>query len=86
MECVRTVSYSLIIKGSWSKRFFHLGVLGKRILSPYLFLLVIDVLSRLIQVGIENKSLMGIKLSNLLFAHDYFLLLLTVQIVKDSLV
>ena len=78
MECVKTVSYSLIINGKPFCSFTpSRGIRQGGPLSPYLFLLVVNVLSRSLQVGIQSGFILGIKLgrhcpilSHLLFVDD----------------
>ena len=87
MECVKSVSYSLIINGKSSCSFLpSRGIRQGDPLSPYLFLFVVDVLSRSIQIGIQNGFISGIKmgrhcpvLSHLLFA-DNFLFFLRAEV------
>lgn len=64
MECVGSVSYFLTVNGKSSKSFSpSRGLRQGDPLSPYLFLLVLDVLSRLIHLGINSNVLCGIKMS-----------------------
>ncbi|OMO71257.1 reverse transcriptase [Corchorus capsularis] len=77
-ECVSTVSYTIVINGKTSRGIFpSRGLRQGDPLSPYLFLLVIDSLSRMIQAGNDSKHIAGIKvsrscpeLSHLLFTDD----------------
>ncbi|XP_048499711.1 uncharacterized protein LOC104890046 isoform X5 [Beta vulgaris subsp. vulgaris] len=81
MNCVSTVSYSFIING---------GVCGDVLparglrqgdpLSPYLFILIADVFSKMIQQRVQEKALHGARasrsgpeISHLLFADDSLL-------------
>jgi hypothetical protein len=81
MQCVSTVSYSILINGSPSKPFNpSRGLRQGDPLSPYLFLLCADVLSCALLKQEASKHLKGIKigranqpLSHLLFADDSFL-------------
>ncbi|OMO94054.1 reverse transcriptase [Corchorus capsularis] len=78
LECVRCVSYTIVINGKSSRMILpSRGLRQGDPLSPYLFLLVIDALSRLIQVGMDTGYIEGLKLaincpeiSHLLFADD----------------
>ena len=80
MECVKTVSYNLIINGKLSSRLYpSRGLRQRDLLSPYLFLLVSDILSRMVLVEIQSQNVKGMVmnkyyaiLSHLFFA-DYFL-------------
>ena len=64
MECVSLVSFSMILSGKPTRRFCPTrGLRQEDPLSPYFFLLIIDVLSRMIKIGIQEKALRGIKLS-----------------------
>ena len=66
MECIRTVSYSLVINGKLSPKFSPIrGIRQGDPLSPYLFLFVVDVLSRLILKSAQAKVVVGLKLSRL---------------------
>lgn len=81
MECVSTVDF--VVQANGEARANVLPQRGLRQgdpLSPYLFLLVKDVLSRLIQKEINNHQLAGMKinrhcptLSHILFADDALL-------------
>ncbi|KAI8525452.1 hypothetical protein RHMOL_Rhmol13G0231200 [Rhododendron molle] len=83
MECVSTVQF--VIKANGEARANVSPRRGLRQgdpLSPYLFLLVKDVLSKLIQVELNNKHLSGMRinrhcpiLSHILFADDALLFL-----------
>ena len=62
-ECFSSVSYNIIVNGKKSGTIFpSRGLKQGDPLSPYLFLLVMDVLSRMLNKAIEVKSLEGIKL------------------------
>ncbi|XP_074266449.1 uncharacterized protein LOC141589722 [Silene latifolia] len=78
MACVTTVSFSVLINGSPSRRFApSRGLRQGDPLSPYLFILCAEVLSWLMRRAVENNSLHGIRIvpgapsvSHLLFADD----------------
>ena len=78
MKCVKKVTYSLIINGKPSNSFSpSRGLRQGDPLSPYLFLFVVDVLSRSLQRGMLSGLIKGIRigrhcptLSHLLFADD----------------
>ena len=62
-ECISSISYNIIVNGKKSNTVCPSRSLRQGdLLSSYLFLFVIDVLSRLIGNAIECKSLAGIKL------------------------
>ncbi|XP_048494745.1 uncharacterized protein LOC125494904 [Beta vulgaris subsp. vulgaris] len=66
MQCVTTVSYSIIVNGEPTSRFYPTcGLRQGDPLSSYLFILVMDVLSRMLTNGIADKSFEGIKISRL---------------------
>ena len=77
-ECISFVFYNIIVNGKHSRTSFpSRGIRQGDPLSPYLFLFVIDVLSRMINKSIESRSLISIKLgkdcpvlSHLLFVGD----------------
>lgn len=83
MQCVSTVKFQIFANGE--KRATINPTRGLRQgdpLSPYLFLLVIDVLSRLVSKEVEENRISGIKLkptcpilSHLFFADDAILFL-----------
>lgn len=82
-QCICSVKYSIMVNGG------HIGSVspsrGLRQgdpLSPYLFLLVADVFSKLMSKAVSNKAIGGIKmrrkcpmLSHLLFADDSLIFL-----------
>nr|XP_029151561.1 uncharacterized protein LOC114925942 [Arachis hypogaea] len=78
MECVSTTSMSVLINGSPTKPFkMERGLRQCDPLSPFLFVLVVDVLHRMIGVAVRNgwiaPLLVGrdnIELSHLQFAYD----------------
>lgn len=48
MNCVYLVSYNVIVSGKMSLKIWPAGGIGQGyLLSPYLFIMVIDILSRL---------------------------------------
>ncbi|CAN6556372.1 unnamed protein product [Malus baccata var. baccata] len=78
MGCVSPVKFAVILNGHSRNKFApSRGLRQGDPLSPYLFLLIGEVLFRLIQVAVENKSLDGVKLgvtgpvlSHIFFADD----------------
>lgn len=78
MQCITTVSYSIVLNGKKMGAIKpERGVRQGDPLSPYLFIIIADVLSRMIIDAANDKSLKGIKLSrycpiltHLLFADD----------------
>ena len=78
MECVSTVSYSLVMNGKSTPRFCPTrGLKQGDPLSLYLFLFGVDVLYRMIKNKVQTKSLVGLKLNkycpkltHLFFADD----------------
>lgn len=83
MQCVTTVRYSICVNGE-AKAQIHpkRGLRQGDPLSPYLFLIVKDVLSNLIQSAVDKKELSGMKinpqcpvLSHMFFADDALLFL-----------
>ncbi|OMO55184.1 reverse transcriptase [Corchorus capsularis] len=81
MQCISTVSYTLVMNGRPAGEIVpSRGLRQGDPLSPYLFLVVVDVLSRMIQDAIDDGSVKGIKLSkhcpvlsHLFFADDALL-------------
>ncbi|GLT58539.1 hypothetical protein SLA2020_314250 [Shorea laevis] len=78
MQCVTTVSYTVGINGNQTP-FFNpqRGLRQGDPLSPYLYLFIADVLSRLLMAATANKKITGYKIrrrspiiSHLLFADD----------------
>ncbi|GJX40550.1 hypothetical protein Tco_0255540 [Tanacetum coccineum] len=97
MECVTTTSFSISINGSLHG--FFKGKRGLRQgdpLSPYLFTLIMEVLTLMLQRGVQNASSFTyhrycskLELINLCFADDLFLFahgdVDSVKIIKDAL-
>ncbi|CAN6571052.1 unnamed protein product [Malus baccata var. baccata] len=83
MGCVTSVKFAVILNGHPGNKFApSRGLRQGDPLSPYLFLLIGEVLSRLIQDAVEKKSLDGIKLgitgsvlSHIFFADDMLIFL-----------
>ena len=81
MQCVTTVSYSVLINGEPSKKFKpSCGLRQGDSLSPYLFILVMEVFSQMISQEEVQGRLQGIKISrsspaisHLFFADDSLL-------------
>ena len=81
MECVKTISYNLVINGLPSSRVNpSRGLRQRDPLSPYLFLFVSDVLSRMILAEVNAHNVKGLVinkncpvLSHLFFADDSLL-------------
>jgi hypothetical protein len=67
MRCISTVSFVVLINGSTSP-FFHSekGLIQGCPLSPLLFLLMVEGLSRVIGEAKRSSSFPGIQISNLL--------------------
>ncbi|XP_074318601.1 uncharacterized protein LOC141655419 [Silene latifolia] len=78
MECVSSVSFSVLINGKPSRSFRpSRGLRQGDPLSPYLFIMCAEVLSSLMRRAVETNSLHGIRISSsapsishLLFADD----------------
>ncbi|XP_072090535.1 secreted RxLR effector protein 78-like [Arachis hypogaea] len=81
MECVTTSSMSVLINGSPSKPFkMEQGLRQGDPLSPFLFVLVVDVLHRMIGEAVRNGRISpllvgrdSVELSHLQFADDTIL-------------
>ena len=81
MFCVRSVSFSVLLNGSTILTFkTQRGIQQGYPLSPYLFILCSEILSRLIQKAEDNGDINSIKIarnapgiSHLMFADDIFL-------------
>jgi hypothetical protein len=78
MKCVNTVSFSILVNGQPSHRFKpHRGIRQGDPLSPYLFIMCVDVFSGMLTKS-ENQSLIiciataqdAHKISHLFFADD----------------
>lgn len=78
MTCVMTVTYSVMINGAPEGLIVpQRGLRQGDPLSPYIFILCVDVLSHLMHKAMEERSLMGVKIAatipavnHLLFAID----------------
>ena len=68
MACVTSTHFAILINVTLTS-FFHTsrGIIQGFALSPLLFLLVIEGLSRLISVTKDEGKIKGIKLSSLIF-------------------
>ncbi|XP_028082842.1 uncharacterized protein LOC114284149 [Camellia sinensis] len=83
MECVSTVSFSIFANGEKKASFVpSRGLRQGDPLSPYLFIIVADVLSKLISHSLQNREIFGFKitrlcptLTHLFFADDMLLFL-----------
>lgn len=81
LECVKTISYTLVLNGKFSCRVLpSRGLRQGNPLFPYLFLLVIDVLSRKILAEVNAHNIVGLSLnkfcpvlSHLIFTDDSLL-------------
>lgn len=83
MDCVITVQFSVVVNGE-NRAFFtpSCGLRQGDPLSPYLFILVAKILSKLITGGIQNKVISSLRmkrtcpiLSHIFFADDVLLFL-----------
>ncbi|KAB2625965.1 hypothetical protein D8674_017625 [Pyrus ussuriensis x Pyrus communis] len=78
MGCVKTVEFAIILNGQPGRPFIpSRGICQGDPLSPYLFILVGEVLARLIQQAVDKRQLTGVQLnfggpiiSHLFFADD----------------
>jgi hypothetical protein len=78
MKCVSTVSFSILLNGSPTNKFFpKRGLRQGDPLSPYLFIICADVLSNLLIKAQNDKKIKGVKIAqgapeitHLLFADD----------------
>ncbi|CAN6587433.1 unnamed protein product [Malus baccata var. baccata] len=75
MGCVSSVNFAVLLNGQPGEKFApSRGLRQGDPLSPYLFLLVGEVLSRLIQGAVERRQLDGVKLSGAgpIISHIFF--------------
>ncbi|KAM1960727.1 hypothetical protein ACFX16_021261 [Malus domestica] len=75
MGCVKSVDFVVILNGQPGRRFVPSRVIRQGDpLSPYLFVLVSEVLSMLIQVAIDRRDHMGICMNppGSVFSHLFF--------------
>jgi hypothetical protein len=81
LKCISSVSYTLLINGSKSKSFHpSLGLRQGDPLSPYLFIICQEFLSRLIDRGMHNGAIKAVKvdrtvppISHLMYVDDLVL-------------
>ncbi|OMO58928.1 reverse transcriptase [Corchorus capsularis] len=99
MECVSSVSYSVLVNGRQCEKFFPTrGIRQGDPLSPYLFLFCMEALSKMISTADEQGLIQGIaiarqapRVSHLFFADDSLLFLrasiadcdMVLQILRD---
>lgn len=75
IECVSTVTFSLFVNGDKRASFNPgRGLRQGDPLSPYLFIIVVDVLSNLLSRSLRNHHISGLKIS-LLFPTCYLLMI-----------
>ncbi|KAM1143260.1 hypothetical protein ACFX1X_032552 [Malus domestica] len=87
MRCVKTVEFSILINGRPRKAFKPTrGLRQGDPLSPYLFLIISEVLSLIIRKAVQQGYLDGIRisasgpvLSHLLFANDTLVFLMATK-------
>ncbi|KAM1778364.1 hypothetical protein ACFX12_039868 [Malus domestica] len=83
MGCVKTVDFAVILNGQPGRKFTpSRGIRQGDPLSPYLFILVSDVFSILLQMAVDRRQLIGISLhagcpviSHMFFTDDTLLFL-----------
>lgn len=82
MKCVKSMDFAVTINGQPGRKFERsCGLRQRDLLSPYLFLLVSEVLSMLIKNNVDMDYIHGIRISNepcpshLLFVDDTLILL-----------
>ncbi|CAI8597319.1 unnamed protein product [Vicia faba] len=63
-ECISTVAYQVLINGQLSKiKFPQRGLRQRDPLSPYLFIICANVLSRMLKREVEDKHLHGVRVA-----------------------
>lgn len=75
MTCVTLVKYNLNVNGNLSAQFNpSRGIRQDDPLSPYLFILVADVFSKLIEEAVQEKTLRAIKMNRFcpVISHMFF--------------
>ncbi|CAN6700215.1 unnamed protein product [Malus baccata var. baccata] len=75
MGCISSMNFAVLLNGQPGEKFAHSrGLRQGDPLSPYLFLLVGEVLSRMIQGAVERRQLDGVKLSGAgpVISHIFF--------------
>lgn len=94
MGCVKSVAFAIIKNGQSERRFKPLrGIRQGDLISPYLFLFISDVFSRMISKAVDSNVLQGIKfghkgpsISHIIFANDTLVFLKATNPCCDQLV